>query len=409
VRVAVVGAGFAGLAAAERLAAAGLDVELLEARDRVGGRVASARLANGALHERGAEFITDGYEATAECARRLGLELTGMGIGYPDRELVPGPGPSRAQLVAAADALAAAAARPAGRSAAEAVADAAVDTAPGAAVRVLAARVQSALAYPLDALPAAALAEAPRLLGGAETRRVAGGNDRIAHALAARLPRPVRLAQPVRAIAHGEHGVVLRTDAGELAADHCVVAVPIPLLATIAFEPALPAAVTDALAAVPMSSAAKLAVALREPRPPRAPMSARHGFWAWTTTADEVGGRCAGAWAGSAPLLAALAVADGPGRWLELLRELWPELAPDAGDLRLTTWQDDPWSRGAYSVGAAGPSLAGERLRRPAARIRLAGEHLAGEWSATMEGALRSGVEAAAGLLAAAHAEPAGR
>ena len=48
-RVVVVGAGFAGLAAADALAARGVDVTVFEARDRVGGRVHSRRLANGAV------------------------------------------------------------------------------------------------------------------------------------------------------------------------------------------------------------------------------------------------------------------------------------------------------------------------------------------------------------------------
>ena len=60
--IAVVGAGFAGLAAADRLAAAGREVLVLEARDRVGGRVWSHRMPNGGVVERGAEFITYGYD-----------------------------------------------------------------------------------------------------------------------------------------------------------------------------------------------------------------------------------------------------------------------------------------------------------------------------------------------------------
>ena len=51
-RVAVVGAGFAGLAAADELARAGADVRVIEARDRVGGRVHSVPFA-GAVVERG--------------------------------------------------------------------------------------------------------------------------------------------------------------------------------------------------------------------------------------------------------------------------------------------------------------------------------------------------------------------
>jgi phytoene dehydrogenase-like protein len=59
--VIVIGAGFAGLAAATELADRGVDVRVLEARDRVGGRVWSDR-AGGTVIERGAEFVLDGYD-----------------------------------------------------------------------------------------------------------------------------------------------------------------------------------------------------------------------------------------------------------------------------------------------------------------------------------------------------------
>ena len=119
----IVGAGFAGLTAAERLAAAGREVVVCEARDRVGGRVWSQRLpaADGpaGLIERGGEFITGGYDLTEATAARLGLGLDGMAINYPDRELRPGPGPAPAALLAGAEAAAAAAAgSPAGADAA---------------------------------------------------------------------------------------------------------------------------------------------------------------------------------------------------------------------------------------------------------------------------------------------------
>ena len=64
-RVVVAGAGFAGLLAAYRVARAGHEVVVLEARDRVGGRVWSQELVPGdprTVVERGAEFVLDGYD-----------------------------------------------------------------------------------------------------------------------------------------------------------------------------------------------------------------------------------------------------------------------------------------------------------------------------------------------------------
>ena len=54
-RAVVVGAGLAGLVAADELARGGAQVVVLEARSRVGGRVWSQTLPNGAVVEMGAE------------------------------------------------------------------------------------------------------------------------------------------------------------------------------------------------------------------------------------------------------------------------------------------------------------------------------------------------------------------
>lgn len=57
-RIVVVGAGMAGLTAALRLTQARHDVTVLEARDRVGGRVHSVTLSNGEVGELGGEWLS---------------------------------------------------------------------------------------------------------------------------------------------------------------------------------------------------------------------------------------------------------------------------------------------------------------------------------------------------------------
>ena len=62
-QVIVVGAGLAGLTAAYELTHAGFDVQLFEARDRVGGRVQTAFLGAQQHGELGAEFVDDNHTA----------------------------------------------------------------------------------------------------------------------------------------------------------------------------------------------------------------------------------------------------------------------------------------------------------------------------------------------------------
>src|SRR5512134_1954658 len=85
-RVVVVGAGFSGLSAARRLVDAGIEVSVLEARERVGGRVWSTTLTNGAVVELGAEWIMAGDTKVRDTADRFGLGLVETGASYGRRE-----------------------------------------------------------------------------------------------------------------------------------------------------------------------------------------------------------------------------------------------------------------------------------------------------------------------------------
>ena len=107
-RAIVIGAGFAGLAAADELARAGHEVVVLEARDRVGGRVWSTELPNGAVVERGAEFILPGNDVLLDLCGRLGLGLWEKGMRYGEREPRGGIGVEPEILARSVDAVAAA-------------------------------------------------------------------------------------------------------------------------------------------------------------------------------------------------------------------------------------------------------------------------------------------------------------
>ncbi|MBX9744201.1 MAG: FAD-dependent oxidoreductase [Chlamydiales bacterium] len=84
-KVVVVGAGIAGLTAAYRLHNEGVDVHLYEARNRVGGRIFTAKV-NGRIAELGGQNIGDGGEAVhlTRLINELGLELDSSRVYLKD-------------------------------------------------------------------------------------------------------------------------------------------------------------------------------------------------------------------------------------------------------------------------------------------------------------------------------------
>jgi monoamine oxidase len=393
VRVAVVGAGLAGLAAADALATAGIEPVVLEARDRVGGRVHSRELDNGAVVEMGAEFILPGCTAVLETAERFGLGLwdKGMRYGRRDPRGVTVPEGAVEAAVATIDAALAGGGVATGETVSDLLDRLELDD--GARQAILA-RAEVSAAASADVVPASELALLARV-SDLPAPGIAGGNQRLAEALAAAIGNAaIHPGDPARAIATTADGIVVRTDDGELAADACIVAVPASVIGRIAFDPPLPEPVAAALAAVTYGHAAKLFVPLRSPAPPSATLAVADRYWAWTATGDGPESQpVVSAFAGSPESLRGLGVAEGSDRWVEKLVELRDDLDLERDGALLSTWDDDPWVGAAYSVGI--PAEAEALLVGPHGRIAFAGEHLGGEMSALMEGAIRSGRTAA--------------
>lgn len=371
---------------------------MLEARDRVGGRVWSRELANGALVEMGAEFILPGEDVILGLVDRFGLGLWDKGMRYGDRE-PRGVPVDRAGVMEAAEVVARALEeRPeaARMSAADFLRSLPIDP---AAREAILSRCELSSANTADLVTAAALAHVAAVADDA-CPSVAGGNQRIALALAAELGPAVRLRAPVGRVAWGDHGVTVTAAGGEVDADVSVVAAPASVLSRISFDPVLPSDVAAAVAGVVYGHAAKLFVPLREPAPASAVLSVPGRYWTWT--ADGAGGRVqpvVSAFVGSAPALDALRVTEGPAAWLDSVELLRPDLALEPEGALLSTWDDDPWVAAAYSTrGPAGS--AGDVLVEPVGPLVFAGEHTAGEYASLMEGALRSGLRAAEQVLA---------
>jgi monoamine oxidase len=400
-QVIVVGAGFAGLAAATGLADAGGDFVVLEARERVGGRVWSVTIeapdGTPCVIERGGEFVLAGYDRLEALAREHRLSLVDTGMSYYVREPRGIDGVDAAALARAGNAVAHAARTSDAPSVVDVIAAAGLPEPLTEAVR---ARVEISCALEADRLRPAVLDHVASF-DPLPSHRIAGGNQRLAQALADALGGDrVKLAAPVRALDRRGRRIRVIADDGEREADRVVLALPAPVLRELPIDPPLPDWKRDALAGLEIGEAAKLHIPLATPTATSAVMSVPDRFWCWTALAAD--GRLApvlNCFAGSPSALRRLEVAQGADTWTARVTELRPDLALVPAAAQLTTWHDDPWARGAYRADGLA-DVDDAALEAPDDGLHFAGEYAAGTLSGLMEGALRSGFRAAAEIAA---------
>lgn len=279
-RVVIIGAGLSGLVTAEKCSAAGDDVVVVEARDRVGGRLWSVHgeLAHGQFGELGAETMYRGHENVLALARRLDLDA--IACGYFD--------PSAPPMLFGGQIL-----DEASRRAITGWLLHAYDHRPPelfenlqawtarlhAPAEVITFLTAFAQYTPVTSLRHADAAEFARQLSdGSDSYRIAGGNDLLAKRLAEGLD--VRLKQRVRVVDWSSPVARVETDVEVHEADRVVVTVPGPLVAGLGFFPALPAEKARALAELTYGTASKVIVQYAE----RGPISAAVGPGCFTDT-----------------------------------------------------------------------------------------------------------------------------
>jgi monoamine oxidase len=391
-QVIVVGAGVAGLVAARRLSDRGLDVLVLEARDRVGGRLWSQRMTNGEIVELGGEWISTSQEAVIGLANELGLGLIDTGMDFISRDPIHGPpvaaaeherlarllsdrmaviGPARLSSMTAADLLGGL-----GES--------------GPAMSILRSRLQGTAGAPLESIAAAEIGEEFGIGDDGAFVRVDRGNDRLASALTPGLD--VRLGIEVTSIRQTSRDVTVGSADEDFTAAAIVLAVPLGVLKRLRFEPELPGEVASAIGTLKMGVGLKAAIATEEAPPMFRRQDTDIPAWYWTALGPSGSVRRAvTGFAGSEPGVTALR-SDVTWRLHQAAPDVIFNGAPVVAD-----WGSDPLAGGCYSVIGPGQRAMLEMLSRPLGRVVLAGEHVNG--TGTIDGAIRSGVRAA-GLTA---------
>jgi monoamine oxidase len=261
VKIIVVGAGLSGLVSAMQLQEAGHEVVVLEARNRVGGRVLTVRdgFQDGQYADVGAMILYEGQENILELCRRFELDLTpAVTFGAELPSLLFGGTLLGADEVGAAF-------QELG-TAHEQVPPVAFETVAAWARRAkLSANPYAFLEALIQIQPSIPLryVDAHTLHLGPETfMQIAGGNDQLPRRIAEGLD--VRLEQPVRTIGWSGPGVTVETERETLEGDVLVVAVPGPLTTELGWDPPLPPEKVGALVSLRYGNGAAVGIQYAE-------------------------------------------------------------------------------------------------------------------------------------------------
>jgi monoamine oxidase len=445
--VIVVGAGLAGLSAARLLAAGNREVVVLEARDRVGGRTEGGHLADGTPIELGGQWIGPTQNRMYELVAELGLEHFRthndegrllVDLGGKQRRMAShrgalprlspfaiadlGQGLARftrlANRVDLTEPWRSPDAEALDRQTFETWIRRNLRTPTGRAYfRVACEAVFAADAGDLSLLHAMFYAHSgtdfETLLSvdrGAQQDRIVGGSIRIAETLAAGLGDRVQLGEVVTGIGQTDTGVTVAARAGAVEGSHVIVTLPPTLAGRLDYAPVLPSWRDQLTQRLPAGSVMKVYAAYDEP------------FW----RADGLNGQAA---SDRGPVKVTFDNSPPSGRpgvlmgflegnearrcarmsETERRAAVLASFARYFGDRALRPveyverdWMSEEFSRGCYGAHftpgvwtAYGPAL-----REPVGRIHWAGAECSPVWNGYMEGALRSGEDAARAVIA---------
>ncbi len=455
VDVIIVGAGISGLVAARELARAGKNVLVLEARDRVGGRTWSVKVAPGAFAEMGGTWVGPTQERVVALIKELGLTLFDqyssgetvyvargarktfsekppLGAVPPDPLIIPDLAVAARWINSLAKEI------PVGQpwlaDEAESLDRQTLESWLRSRTLNILGQTEKNLAAGFEALFGAEAREMSALFAlhyvacagtegisgtferllntrnGAQEQKVVEGAQAISMRMASALGDRVRLSSPVRRIVQSDSGVEVSGDGFSVRGAHVIVATPPILAARIDYQPPMP--------------------------PERDQLTQRLGF-GWLIKCEAV---YQNPFWREDGLNGSAVVNDGPARTIfdvspadasvgmllgfvggdgarkysgrpEALRQAvienfvscFGEKARMPTQWHVADWAQEPWTRGCPTC-IAPPGLLtgyGPALTKPVGRIHWAGTETSGYWTGYMDGAVRAGERAARELLGA--------
>jgi monoamine oxidase len=443
VDVCVVGAGYAGLTAAHRLSQGGKSVAVLEARDRVGGRIWTYELEDGSHIDRGGGWLGPKHDAIFALAGEMGVTtyktyvkgahlLVGEGKTRRYTGLIPKISPLAIVTLALAQTKinrmakklpleAPWEAKRAKEWDARSVASWLEDT----GIRTTIARdlfetaIRGCMTGDLEEVSLLHLLFLARGHGsintlfsienGAQENLVNGGAGSIARRVADKLGDAVHLNSPVKSISQRSDHVVVSAGDVEVAARHVVVTVPPALILDIEFDPVLPDDRVTLYRNAVGGPETKTLIVYDEP------------FW----RSDGFSGQSSEPNSASEVTLDASSAAGTPGviasftfgrvareidsldvderkkAVLDALTNRFGTRAANPVDFVETSWWKEPWTRGC-SMAHLPPGILtryGVLYRQPFGLVHWAGTETATTSHGAIDGAVRSGERAAAEIL----------
>lgn len=408
----VIGAGIAGLAAAKELTAQGMQIVVLEASNRIGGRIHTDR-SLGLPVEVGAGWIHGPRgNPISDLVRQAELEtfvtddesfqlFTADGSSIEDDTVED----SIEQLQAAAEIID------------EELDD---DTALEVALRryapsvlddpltrwMLSAYTEFSTGGPLADLSASYFDE-DETFGGADVI-IPDGYDLVLAPLARALD--VRFAHSVNRITHSGNAVQVTTSQGEFTARAAICTVPLGVLKSgcLTFDPPLPSAYRQSIDRIGMGQVTKLALRFEQPFWPTdsqyfGAITQPPGRWNYmlnTLTHAPVPMLMAVSLGAYARTVEAMDERDALEDAMQVLRGMFGAGIPDLTGHLMSRWSRDPLALGAYSYAKLGSTPDDfDRFGEPVGALHFAGEHTDFAYHGTVHGAYLSGLRAAEAIL----------